>query len=139
MGDRANIFVVDKAPAAADNTELHGIYLYTHWKGYHWPELLRQALATPDARRRWSDAPYLVRIVARELFASATTDTGYGISTVLTDNEYPITILDVRDWQRPHVAWAMLAGTETDPDQWVSRMTLEDFVDQVEAVYPEWE
>jgi hypothetical protein len=39
MGDRANIYLVDNRDAG------RGIYLYTHWNGYEWPEKLRQALA----------------------------------------------------------------------------------------------
>jgi len=53
MGDRANVYIRE------DND--HGVYLYTHWGGYELPEVVRRALARGESR--WSDAPYLARIV----------------------------------------------------------------------------
>src|SRR5690606_26184038 len=129
MGDRANILVVDQP---AENGNVHGVYLYTHWDGYEWPERLREALASDEARRRWSDDPYLTRIIVSRVFADIhEQETGGGISTYRTDNEYPITILDIPN-QR--VAWA-LAGNELDTEEWYGHISFADFVAQEKAEY----
>lgn len=52
MGDRANVYIRE------DQT--HGIYLYTHWGSSELPETVRTALARHE---RWSDTPYLARII----------------------------------------------------------------------------
>ena len=75
MGDRGNI-VVD------------GVYLYSHWGGSELPKVLQEALAK---QWRWTDGAYLCRII----FDCMTrghhdTETGFGISLGLCDNEHPI-------------------------------------------------
>ena len=109
MGDRGNIYVVDKDPE-------HGIYLYSHWEGGDLPRLLGEVLRTPDARGRWDDAPYLTRIVCTALFGSVTGPLGFGVSTYLTDNEHPITILDLRG--RVPVVWFAEEGAEQVVGEW---------------------
>lgn len=85
MGDRANIYVKEDAE--------RGVYLYTHWAGTDLPRTLQTAL--DRGRERWGDTPYLARIVFCEMVDRVEKDlTGYGISTVLCDNEYPIIVLD---------------------------------------------
>lgn len=129
MGDRANILVVDRP---AENGAVHGIYLYTHWSGYQWPERLRKALDTPAARGRWNDEPYLARIVVSQMYSDIhDSEYGGGISTRRTDNEYPITILDIPN-QR--VAWA-LEGSELDTEEWYGHISFADFVAQEQAEY----
>lgn len=133
MGDRANIYVVDRRPAAADDTETTGIYLYTHWNGSNWPELLREALRSDAARRRWSDEPYLLRIISDQLFKDIRdSETGGGISTMIGDNEYPITILDMVNRT---VSWAP-EGSETDRNAWRNTIGYGDFVNLAHAGYP---
>jgi len=130
MGDRANIMVVDRP---AENGAVHGIYLYTHSSGYHWPEMLRKALASPEARRRWNDDTYLTRIVVSQMYMDIhDSEYGGGISTYRTDNEYPITILDIPNQQ---VAWADEGG-ELDTEEWYGRIGFPDFVALERAEYP---
>jgi hypothetical protein len=83
MGDRGNIvvhdgFFKDAAP----------VYLYTHWSGYRIKDILQKALSR---RLRWNDSPYLTRIIFCEMVSGDVDgETGYGISTVLGDNEHNI-------------------------------------------------
>lgn len=134
MGDRANIYVVDRARVAYDDNETTGIYLYTHWAGSEWPEMLRTALALPTARRRWNDGSYLLRIVADSMFKNLRDEeTGGGISTYPTDNEHLITILDI---ERQMVAWAP-EGSEDDRLNWRKEISFADFVALARADYPE--
>lgn len=130
MGDRANIFVIDQP--LSDNP-VNGIYLYTHWEGYVWPEILRLALHHTDARGRWNDDSYLTRIVIREVFESLTGATGGGVSTYLTDNEHEIIVLNIPG---QFVAFAS-PGEETDPGKWYGALSFSEYCDQVEALYPE--
>lgn len=93
MGDRGNIFVKDHGA---------GVYLYTHWDGYSIGLTLRDALAR---RLRWTDGPYLTRIIFCELVKhDLRGENGYGISSHICDNEYNILEVDpenktVKVWQ----------------------------------------
>lgn len=70
MGDRANIEILE-----GDES----VYLYTHWHGSEMPEMLRRALNRGE--ERWSDPPYLARIVFCEMVSGFETElTGFGIS-----------------------------------------------------------
>lgn len=134
MGDCANIFVVDRPPLTPDGNEVEGIYLYTHWKGYEWPERLRLALNSRPARNRWDDPQYLTRILVSHLFQDlGLSEIGGGISTFVGDNSCPIIVLDI-----PGQAVAFVReGQETDRGyHFFNRMSFEDYCDQVEAVYP---
>lgn len=133
MGDRANIYIVDRRKVADDDYETQGIYLYTHWNGYDWPEMLRQALATEHATRRRTDEPYLVRILVDQLFRSIRDEeTGGGISTYLTDNSYPVTVLDVATGEVGFAA----AGTETDRTNWRDMQGIANYVQRERVDYP---
>ena len=131
MGDRANVFMVDQKP---DSTGLvHGIYLYTHWNGYRWPEMLREALDSPVARGRWEDEQYLARIIVDQLFADLRDrETGGGISTVRGDNSYDIIVLDMLN-QR--VAFAR-QGEESQVDNWFEPQSYAQFCTEAPAHYP---
>jgi len=84
MGDRANIAVQVRGER---------VYLYTHWNGYDLPETVRRALAR---KQRWDDAPYLTRIIFCEMVrGEETEESGFGISTQLGDNSYPLIVVDV--------------------------------------------
>lgn len=127
MGDRANIYLTTETDAT------RGIYLYTHWNGCEWPELLRKALSKQHARRRWDDESYLSRILILELFSDlAGSETGGGVSTSITDNEYPITVVDL---QNQVVAFAT-PGSEVNSDAWVGHMKFSEYVAQPTAEYP---
>jgi hypothetical protein len=86
MGDRGNIGIKQRDGST--------IYFYTHWQGYRLEEILREALLR--GRDRWSDSPYLARIIFSELVREELLSTiGYGISNEVGDNEHPILIVDV--------------------------------------------
>lgn len=133
MGDRANVMVVDRRKVADDDNEVTGIYLYTHWSGYEWPEKLRQTLNLGTARNRWTDESYLTRIIVAHMYDDlGFSETGGGIGTQLTDNEHEIVVLDIPNQT---VAFAP-AGSETDRNHWTNHMSFTEFCDQIEAKYP---
>lgn len=92
MGDRGNVYIVQREEFD------RGIYLYTHWEGSILPQMLADALEV--ARPRWDDESYGTRILVDQIFKSHRDDeTGAGISTYLTDNEYPILVVDFENQQ----------------------------------------
>lgn len=118
MGDRANIFLVDQRR----DDLVHGIYLYTHWNGYRWPEALRDGLE--EARSRWGDEPYSARIIIQKVFADIDgSATGGGVSTFLCDNAYPILVCDLVNLT---VSYAK-EGDEDDPLRWYGTTSFADF------------
>lgn len=87
MGDRGNIFV--KNTTYEKST---GIYLYSHWGGSELKQTLQDALKRTD---RWQDEPYLTRVIFSTMIKDHVEgDTGFGISTYLTDNENDIVMVD---------------------------------------------
>lgn len=89
MGDRANAYIHDG--------EEPGVYLYTHWSGTELPSVVREALASDNARRRWDDGPYLARI----LFDAMTKgqqggETGFGIWSSAPDGQDRVVSIDVQ-------------------------------------------
>lgn len=84
MGDRGNIYLKNS-----------NIYLYTHWCGSALPLIVQQALVR--GKDRWTDEPYLNRIIFCELLSPETlsSNTGFGISNYICDNENPIIEIDV--------------------------------------------
>lgn len=124
MGDRANIYLVDYAPR-------YGIYLYTHGSGYKWPERLRRALIAGKAR--WGDNQYLARIIVSNVFSDIhTQETGGGVSTVIGDNSYPITVVDLPSRT---VSWAA-EGSEKNRAAWYGTISFVRFIEQDSATYP---
>ena len=86
MGARSNVCVRSKDYS-------HEIYLYSHWDGSDLALILREALAR--GKDRWTDPPYLTRIIFSEMIRNEVNElTGYGISNYLTDNEYNILYVD---------------------------------------------
>lgn len=93
MGDRGNIIVLDDGKP---------IYLYAHWSGSDLPDMLQKALTR---RKRWTDSPYLTRIIFDQMTAgSHGQETGFGICTSLTDNEHPLIVVDVEKQEVRFVA-----------------------------------
>lgn len=91
MGDRGNVYLRQYL----GKEEAPGIFLYTHWGGFELPETVRKALVA--GRGRWGDDSYLARIVFSQMIGDDwESETGYGLSTYLTDNEWPIIIVDSR-------------------------------------------
>lgn len=83
MGDRGNVLIKDKWE--------DGVFLYTHWGGYELPQLVQEVLRRNE---RWEDSSYLARMVfSRMIRDYVDTTTGFGISTHMPDNEYPVIVL----------------------------------------------
>lgn len=78
MGDRRNVVInVQGQP---------DLYFYTHWDGHKLPQIVQNAI---KRRLRWSDPSYLARIIFSEMIKDSVKDeTGYGISTRITDSNY---------------------------------------------------
>ena len=96
MGARSNIVVQEQ-----DGSR---IWLYGHWMGEDSINVTRDVLSMRD---RWNDAPYLARMLFEEMIQGAVDKTtGFGISTVMCDNEYPIIVLE------PHTQTAWLEDSD---------------------------
>lgn len=89
MGDRVNI--------AFEQANGKRIFFYGHWSGDPAPKLVQQGLA--KGRDRWTDEAYLARIVFQTFLGGDTGTTGFGISTSIGDNEYPLIVVDARKQQ----------------------------------------
>ena len=86
MGDRSNIVVMQ------DNNQ--SVWLYGHWMGEDAISIVGEVL---NKKLRWTDAPYLTRMLFSRMTENAyDEETGFGISTAMQDNEYPIIILNPR-------------------------------------------
>ena len=98
MGDRANVQIHDK--------DFGDVYLYTHWSGSELPAIVQKALAR---KQRWEDASYLARIVFCEIVVESEWDAeaGYGISSVVGDEDDRVLTIDVDNQQ---VCWPDGAG-----------------------------
>ena len=85
MGDRSNIVIQEHTG--------NRIYLYGHWMGEDAIKIVADVLSQ---RERWNDAPYLARMLFNKMTEASPNDssTGYGISTYLCDNEYPIIVIE---------------------------------------------
>jgi hypothetical protein len=84
MGDRSNIVVMQ------DNNQ--SVWLYGHWMGEDAIGIVGEVLSR---KQRWTDAPYLTRMIFEKMIeGSIDKETGFGISTMMQDNEYPIIILN---------------------------------------------
>ena len=92
MGDRANVFVVERQ--GKDAKDVKGVYLYTHWAGHELAQVVQDALAK---RWRWDDDSYLTRIIFDEMTkGDHGAETGYGISASMGDNGHQIIAVDPR-------------------------------------------
>jgi hypothetical protein len=107
MGDRANVHVIDG--------DSH-VFLYSHWDGPY------VAIDVQDALKhyqRWDDGSYLTRIIFETMLKRATNPyTGYGISSLLEDNEYPIVHVDITP-QLIHIGkkkWSFQEYVDEEPE-----------------------
>lgn len=121
MGDRSNIVVVQP-----DNSR---IFLYGHWMG---DDNYRVAGDVLSRKQRWSDSCYLARMLFSKMIAhDLESDTGYGISNTMCDNEYPIVVIDPQN-QSVHLEdyiWGDGGKFETITPQ----VTFEEFVNAYSA------
>ena len=84
MGDRSNI-VVKQSDGAK-------VWLYGHWMGTGAIDVCGEVLSRKE---RWSDEAYLARMLFSAMVKhDIDSDSGFGISTQMQDNEYPIIVLD---------------------------------------------
>lgn len=133
MGNRGNIFVVQDTKQLMSDGGVCGIYLYTHWHGDRWPDLLRLALDRPTARNRWGDPSFLTRILVNELYDDlGKSETGGGISAQLEDTDHDIIVLEC-DAERVHFAEP---GDERFESRWYGTQTFDEFTAQITADYP---
>ena len=84
MGDRSNIVVQE--------SNGNRLFLYGHWMGEGAIDVVADVLSLRD---RWNDEPYLTRMLFEKMIEGAVDKTtGFGISTYMCDNEYPIIVLE---------------------------------------------
>lgn len=123
MGDRANIFFVDTNES--EGGTLRGIYLYTHWSGSVLPLILQSALRR--GKGRWGDSQYLARIIFSEMIQEdVLTETGYGISTYIGDNEHSV----IRVHDPDGIVSFHEPGREVEADdEGLARYSYADYVD----------
>jgi hypothetical protein len=86
MGDRGNIVFRQEVGDAH-------LWMYSHWAGHALPGVLRDGLA--HGRTRWTDEPYLARIIFDAVSGTPGELTGVGLSTYPTDNEHALLVVDV--------------------------------------------
>ena len=101
MGARSNIVIIDPGYSRDPDTgmsrrdpEKDGrVWLYGHWMG---PSSIHHARKGLLSGRAEGDPSYLARIIFSSMTANDDPDseTGYGISTRITDNEYPVIVID---------------------------------------------
>lgn len=86
VGNRGEIYVHEgDAP---------GVYLYTHWDATALPHVVQRSLISREGRNRWTDAPYLTRIIFEQLIRGyERQETGFGISA--QRSEGPVVDVDV--------------------------------------------
>lgn len=93
MGERSNIAIVQM-----DGTR---VWLYGHWMGN---ESLTHAVAGLKSGRSTDDS-YLARVIFTSMVkGDIGGETGYGITTYITDNEYPVVVIDPQSqkvWLEP--------------------------------------
>jgi len=119
MGDRGNIVIRDQGGE---------VFFYTHWGGRNRKETLREALAK---QLRWDDGAYLARIIFCAMVkGQEDEETGFGISTYMCDNSYPLLVVDV-DEQNVY---------ERDPDDDTKRLSpvlsFEEFIKEFDDEQP---
>jgi len=95
MGDRGNIAIQYETYNAATG-KWDGestIYLYTHWKGFDLPFILKNSLSK---KWRWDDPAYLARIIFCDMIKGFEGDeTGFGIAPYVCDENYPTIFVNV--------------------------------------------
>lgn len=89
MGDRVNVAFKTDADSTAH------VWLYSHWGGHEMPGMLLTAMKTKEAQSRLRDEGYLCRILLDRMIKEHTHEIGYGISTGVSDNDYPVIEVDI--------------------------------------------
>ena len=87
MGDRANVKMTSRDGS---------FHFYTHHDGTELPKIVQEALRR--GKGRWTDDPYLSRIIFSEMIQNwVMDDTGYGISIAIGDGDDRIVTVDTDD------------------------------------------
>lgn len=93
MGNRANCIVLQNSWG----NEHPPVWFYTHWAG---DSLLTNVQNAIKRQERWDDQSYLARIIFDSITAGQQGgETGYGITTVETDNEHDFVVVDPEQQQ----------------------------------------
>lgn len=129
MGDRANVFVVD--PYASTDDEYAGVYLYTHLDGRALPKTLANALDSNDGRDRWDDGAYLTRIIFDHMTGLTGGSSGFGISSSIGDNSYPILVVN------PNTKQVSMIGEGQERNKHATALRIWTF-EQFIALRPSW-
>jgi hypothetical protein len=108
MSNKANVIIIDGPER---------VCLYTHWGRDQLPSQLRAALVR--GKNRWTDAPYLARIIFCEMIQKDVLgELGYGISSIPDYDEDSITVdcssQTVTFPKRPPVSIADFATSNLD-------------------------
>jgi hypothetical protein len=118
MGDCGNVVF----PSEAGN-----LFLYTHMRGTDLPLIVKRALAL---QARWDDPPYLARIVFEHMIevreAGAYRWLGFGISLEISDNNWPLLVLDCASRKVRFCSVGQYGANAVGPERWKS-----DFADYV--------
>ncbi|KKN82303.1 hypothetical protein LCGC14_0311160 [marine sediment metagenome] len=115
MGDRGNIVILQSGMRGRDSGDR--IYLYTHWRGSGLPDILAAALARSG--NRWNDAPYLARVIFREMIRGDEEGVaGFGISTYEQDNENAILEVDCDKQEVNGVAFDKFIKAHEEGGNW---------------------
>lgn len=109
MGDRANIVIETNVWAKGEDGQFREtedtkrVYLYSHWRGQ---SIVNSAIKGLESGRS-TDSAYLARVVFQDMLDGDDSETGFGISAELGDNEHPIVVInpdkktvriETRDW-----------------------------------------
>lgn len=122
MSTRGNIFFTEQH--IGTDGKLAGIYLYSHYDGDTLPDRLKAALRA--ARPRWTDPTYCTRIIVDQITKPGRDkETGFGLSTYLTDYNVDTLVVDLE-----HQTVSLCTpGQEGDPFvAWKYTQSFEDFV-----------
>lgn len=112
MGDRANCVVLQNT-----YNESPPVWIYTHWGGHALKQDVQAALAR---RLRWDDDSYLTRIIFDQMSKDQQgKETGFGITTQLTDNEHPIIYVDPK---------SQTVAEKTEKGELIKSWSFEEFI-----------
>lgn len=129
MGDRGNIVLefqtrknTGKRGLVTEDPVKSRIFLYTHWGGSELPTIVRSALQR--GRPRWGDDSYLARIIFNEVTkGQEMSETGFGLSPYITDNEHDLLIVNLPDQE-------IYTATEASPEKVKRVASFNEFVTQ---------
>lgn len=131
MGDRANVAVKVRHGAKVNEPGACVVF-YTHWRGTEVPDSVARGLL--QGKKRWSDPPYLARIIFDWIENGDDGETGFSIDTDVGDNEHHLLVVDPQEkkvlmYSRQSARESVL-NTDT-PTVPVKEWTFDEFVKMV--------